>query len=180
MFGGEQPSTRKTTISFSPTTNTAYPERKGDNEHRCAIMRTQKPYTLLRNSRKFKQGHHLESALRQSITTPRRYSFHRVKSSAPSTIRKNIPIPSLQLMRPAYGIQHRLSGFQSKVVGIIQTELTARLAELVVRQTLQGGLGRDGHEDREGDIAMGEAEGTGACFCCLGIDSSQYTMLLST
>lgn len=74
-------------------------------------------------------------------------------------------------MRPAYGIQHRLSGFQSKVVGIIKTELTARLAELVVRQALQGGLGRDGHEDREGDIAMGEAEGTGACFCCLGIDS---------
>ena len=100
--------------------------------------------------------------------------------SAPSTICKNISVPSLQLMRPAYGIQHRLSGFQSKVVGIIQTELASRLSELVVRQALQRRLCRHGHEDREGDIAMGEAEGTGTCFCCLGIDSSQHTSRLST
>lgn len=70
-------------------------------------------------------------------------------------------------MRTAHLVQHGLTRLQSQMVGIIETEHAASLFELVVGQTLERGLSRDGHEDREGDVAMGEVQGARAGFCRL-------------
>lgn len=55
------------------------------------------------------------------------------------------------------------------MVRIIQAQRAPGLTELVVREALDGGLGCDGHEDREWDGAMREFEGACAGFCGLWI-----------
>lgn len=85
----------------------------------------------------------------------------------PTAIRQDIPIPSLQPVRAANLVQHLLSRLQTEVIRIIQAQLAAALGELVIRETFQRRLGRNGHEDGKRNGAMGKMEGAGAGFRCL-------------
>lgn len=126
-------------------------------------MRAEELDTFFSDGSQFKQRDHLEAATLAC-------DEDRVnKLNSPPAVRQNIPLPSLQLMRAPNRVQHRLPGLQAQMVRIIQAQHAPGLTELVVREALDGGLGCDGHEDREWDGAMREFEGACAGFCGLWI-----------
>jgi hypothetical protein len=70
-------------------------------------------------------------------------------------------------MRPAHFIQNLLPRFEAQMVCIIQAQHAACLLQLVIRQSLEGRLCRNRHEDGKWHGAMREMEGASARFGCL-------------
>lgn len=50
-----------------------------------------------------------------------------VGGNSPSTICQQIMVPSLQLMRATHSSEDFLSGLQAQMIGVVETETTARL-----------------------------------------------------
>ena len=63
-------------------------------------------------------------------------------------------LPSLQSVRAAELIQRLLTGLEAEMVGVVQTQSTAGLLQLIVGEALERCLGGDGHEHRQIDGAM--------------------------
>jgi hypothetical protein len=55
----------------------------------------------------------------QAHSYSQKQRHHPVSANSPPTVRQDIPIPALQLMRAAYLIQYSLSRLQAEMVCII-------------------------------------------------------------
>ena len=61
-------------------------------------------------------------------------------------------------MRPSNLFERLLSRLESKMIRIVETEVTSRLGQLFGCKTLERGLGCNGHEHGEQYGAMGQRQ----------------------
>lgn len=67
-------------------------------------------------------------------------------------------LPALELVGAADGVEDGLARAEAEVVCVVQAEAAVCCFELLWGQAFEGCLGCDGHEDWEGDWAVGEGE----------------------
>ena len=80
-------------------------------------MRTEKPNPFFRDLRQFEQGNHLKAVYHQSAAD----IDISIRIRLPSTIREDVKVPSLKLVRSADGVQNGLTGLQTQMISIVQT-----------------------------------------------------------
>ena len=78
--------------------------------------------------------------------------------NSPTTIRQDITVPSLQDMGSANLFERLLSRLEPEVISVVETEVASRPGQLLGRQTLERGLGCNGHEHRKQHGPVGERQ----------------------
>ena len=76
--------------------------------------------------------------------------------NSPTTIREDVAIPSLQEMCPSNFFERFLSGLESQMVRVVETEIATGLSQLLWCKSLECGLSGNWHEHGERYGAMGK------------------------
>lgn len=71
----------------------------------------------------------------------------------------SVPVPVLELVQPADGVEHLGARAQVQVVRVAEDDRRVERVELARGQPLDGALRPHGHEDRRGDGPVGQHDG---------------------